>query len=307
MRHYHPDSNPDPEAHIRAQAITAAYAVLRDPAKRAKYDAERRDGDVWRWTEPPPRPARPPAARNAGIAAAVLSVLMVGTALLLPPRDQPTPRVLSAPEKQQASPAPAPTQPLIELEPESERLADLRGDAELQPPAIPPPEVPIQQVRSEPLPGPVSTVRAAPALPQVRAEPPPAPLRTVREARPLPLQRPAKPARPQVAQARRVPAPAAIASAPKALAQASKPAPPRAAPADASEDRVATLQRISAGFYSQSLEHADASKKQLLLSVRIRQTYKRATCRSNSCVADSYLRQIREVSAIMENRAAPGQ
>lgn len=41
-RKYHPDINPSPEAHERMAAINEAYAVLRDPDKRARYDAQRR-------------------------------------------------------------------------------------------------------------------------------------------------------------------------------------------------------------------------------------------------------------------------
>lgn len=36
MRHYHPDTNPDPQAQDRVRAITAAFAVLRDPTRRAE-------------------------------------------------------------------------------------------------------------------------------------------------------------------------------------------------------------------------------------------------------------------------------
>jgi hypothetical protein len=67
------------------------------------------------------------------------------------------------------------------------------------------------------------------------------------------------------------------------------------------------LQRISSGFYDQSLQNADTAKKQQLLNVRVRETYQRAACRSNSCVADSYLRQIRDVGAIMQDRAPPSK
>ena len=38
MRRYHPDADPSGEAAERAQAINAAYAVLSDPEKRARYD-----------------------------------------------------------------------------------------------------------------------------------------------------------------------------------------------------------------------------------------------------------------------------
>ena len=48
-RKYHPDLNPAPDATAVTQRLTAAYAVLRDPDRRAAYDRERarrRAGDV---------------------------------------------------------------------------------------------------------------------------------------------------------------------------------------------------------------------------------------------------------------------
>ena len=38
IRRYHPDTDPSREAAQRAQALNAAYAVLGDPDKRARYD-----------------------------------------------------------------------------------------------------------------------------------------------------------------------------------------------------------------------------------------------------------------------------
>lgn len=37
----HPDLNEAPDAHTRTQALNEAYAVLRDPTRRAAYDAQR--------------------------------------------------------------------------------------------------------------------------------------------------------------------------------------------------------------------------------------------------------------------------
>jgi curved DNA-binding protein CbpA len=51
---YHPDLTDDPVAASRMAAINAAWEVLRDPAKRAAYDRERRFG------------APPPTARHGG-------------------------------------------------------------------------------------------------------------------------------------------------------------------------------------------------------------------------------------------------
>jgi curved DNA-binding protein CbpA len=42
MRRYHPDVNVDEDAADQCHAISEAYACLRDPARRAAYDAQRR-------------------------------------------------------------------------------------------------------------------------------------------------------------------------------------------------------------------------------------------------------------------------
>jgi uncharacterized protein len=70
------------------------------------------------------------------------------------------------------------------------------------------------------------------------------------------------------------------------------------------DDRLTTLDRMAAGFFSQSMAHADAAKKQLLLTSHTRSAATRSACHSDSCLSDAYLRQMREMSAIMEGRAA---
>ncbi|MFL6729328.1 MAG: hypothetical protein ACJ8EZ_05300, partial [Sphingomicrobium sp.] len=81
---------------------------------------------------------------------------------------------------------------------------------------------------------------------------------------------------------------------------------PAEKPAEAGKgSRVAALDRMSAGFFSQSMVHATSAKKEQLLAARDRSAAQRKTCRSDSCVADAYLREIRETSAIMEGRAGP--
>jgi curved DNA-binding protein CbpA len=61
MRRYHPDADPTEEGAERSRAINEAYAVLRDPAKRARYDESLGSRDL--KFEPgahsaPPRPLR---------------------------------------------------------------------------------------------------------------------------------------------------------------------------------------------------------------------------------------------------------
>jgi hypothetical protein len=69
------------------------------------------------------------------------------------------------------------------------------------------------------------------------------------------------------------------------------------------DNRRAQVERIATGFLRQSLEHADASKQQLLMSASSRSAASRAACRSDDCVTNAYLDQIRETTAIVEGRS----
>lgn len=263
MRHYHPDTNPDPAAQARAREITAAYALLRDPAKRAEYDARRAaEGNLWREDEPPP-PAPPPAMRAAGIVSA-LAALGLAAAVWAWAQPQATPPARGssaqpAPSRSVAAdPGPA---PLVELGPEHERLAALRE--EIAPPG---PPLPVADV---PAPIPEATAASIPVK-----------LASAAPVRPKP-------------QPKRAAAPSTTAS--------------NAKPQRPGSERVATLDRLSSGFFSQSMVHATAAKKEQLLSMRDRLAAERDACRSESCVAGTYLRQMRETSAIMEGRAEPAK
>jgi len=64
----------------------------------------------------------------------------------------------------------------------------------------------------------------------------------------------------------------------------------------------AEVERLATGFLKQSLDHADWNKQQLLLSARNRAATSRHLCRSDDCVTDAYLRQIRDTTTIMEGR-----
>ncbi len=259
MRHYHPDTNPDPTAQVRAREITAAYALLRDPAKRAEYDAQRMAGDDLWLDDEPPAPAPPPAMRAAGIAAALLALALVGAAWMRPQAEpSPSRSTAAAVPKPADAEHPSASAPLAELGPEHERLAALREE-------IAPPEPPM----------PIAEVPA----PIVEAVDPPIPVKLARAA----------PVRPR-------PQPKRVAAAPSRTASSTKPQRP-------TSDRVATLDRLSSGFFSQSMVHATAAKKEQLLSMRDRLAAERGACRSEACVAGTYVRQMRETSAIMEGRA----
>ena len=71
MKRFHPDRNTSPEILKRAQDITAAYAVLSDPKKRAAYDHERAGLDPWA------RNAALPSTRNRGIGGLAFAGLAV--------------------------------------------------------------------------------------------------------------------------------------------------------------------------------------------------------------------------------------
>lgn len=279
MRHYHPDTNPDPDARARAQEITAAYAILRDPKGRAEYDARRAAGDdFWPVEE---LPHRPPPMRGAGIAAALVAIALAGAVWMWPPIAQaPAPSDDAAVVKPSAPPAPSPAE--LQLEPEHERLAALHRESD------PGPQADVEQ------PPPEDVALAEPAPEGVSAPP----------AKPVGK---AAPASPPAAGVKR---PAVTTAPPKLAARTAKvtavgPNPQPACNADCRSSRMAALDRMAAGFFTQSMANADPARKDLLLSARNRSAAARSACRSDSCVTAAYLRQIRETSAIMEGRATP--
>ena len=263
MRHYHPDTNSDPRAQARAQEISAAYAILRDPAKRAEYDSSRGAGGILWPVEEQAEP--PPPMRTAGIATALLAVVLVGAVWAWPRPADPPRADLAAVERRAAPKRAPPVAPPVrpQLQPQA-------PDASLNSPLpVAEPMAPIAD--SEPVAAPPKPIRMA------RAEP----VRTVATLAPRPVPRPPPP----------------VAAKPVAEAADPKPA--------ADGDRVATLNRMSDSFLSQSIVHATDAKKQLLLAARDRLAAQRKACRSDSCVADALVRQIRETSAIVEGRAGP--
>ncbi len=60
IRAHHPDVHPNPDSDTLA-AAAAAYAILRDPARRAAYDRSRRPA---RGQQPPPTPPAPRRHRS---------------------------------------------------------------------------------------------------------------------------------------------------------------------------------------------------------------------------------------------------
>lgn len=73
MRRYHPDTNKSGDAVRRATEINEAYAVLSDPARKARYDAERKaaraksrgaSGSTSQSRHSPPPPPPPPRSSS---------------------------------------------------------------------------------------------------------------------------------------------------------------------------------------------------------------------------------------------------
>ena len=260
IRRCHPDTNPDPVAQQKAREITAAFKVLSDPERRAEYDEQRfarirRDADL-----PPPAERAPPPMRAPAIAAAVLAfVLSFGVWMSQPPEAPPSKSAVVRPAAH-VSPV-----PVVELEPESERLARLHAQSGLVASEPAPPDPQLEAVADVPAP---LAVRSSPTISERR---PPPPVRLAAHAPPEPLR----------------------------PAQVTPPPAPR------TNERIAALDRLARGFFSQSMVHAPEAKQQLLIGSRDRSLATRTACHSDACVSEAYLRQMREISAIMEGRSLP--
>jgi hypothetical protein len=307
VRLYHPDTNPSQHAEEHLREINAAYAVLSDPIKRATYDSigfrpnDMRVEDQADRRSPQPRGdaafafatnhagieedpgtyaderVRLPM-RNFGIASAAIAIGAILVVIVQP-------QAIQTPRPQQVR-APAPIAANIPAAPPA---------ANLIPQAQSPAEMP-----SDPSPLPL---QIDPDLAQVEA---PALAAIVHQPRHRQPARTTQRAVPQVVAAE-VAVPTQDAPA-RAMANAVASPPARGcrqgsgAGGQCADDRLAKVERIAKTFLSQSMGHADWSKQQLLLSARNRAVTSRNLCRSDSCVAEAYVRQIREISVIMEGR-----
>lgn len=261
MRIYHPDRNGDPEAQSRAREITAAFAILGDPEKRAAYDARTFGMPIGDqpWLEAGRRPPAP--LRRVGMACVAVALMLSLTLAVRPqwpaapvsrglPKAAPKPG--NAPEVRPADPAPARESVAAPVAETADASAVLVAPAVVPPPAEP---AQVPQSSKSPTPSPPERQVAQPAM---------------REA-PPPLPPPAE----DLAGAESSPAP---------------------------DGHRAEVERLATGFLKQSLDHADWNKQQLLLSARNRAATSRHLCRSDDCVTDAYLRQIRDTTTIMEGR-----
>jgi hypothetical protein len=263
MRVYHPDRNGDPEAQSRAREITAAFAVLGDPEKRAAYDARTFGMPIGEQPWLAVQRRAPAPMRKVGMACIAVALALSVTLAVRPewpPASEP-----------RGLPAAAAKPPTAHVRPAAQRVAAPESVA-----------APAPNAEADTVAAPVQPPQPAPiALPAPS---------NVRDARTQP------PPAPQVAQPqlREAPAPLPI---PVEDVASSDTTP--AAPTNARREQI---ERLATGFLKQSLDHADWKKQQLLLSARNRAATSLQICRSDDCVSDAYLRQIRDTSTIMEGR-----
>jgi hypothetical protein len=268
MRLYHPDTNDDPEAQARAREITAAFAVIGDPAKRAAYDALWLDSaGEEAWLGPDLRP--PPPMRNLGVAAVVLA-LGVSLVFAVSPKGMgPVPHELrrAAPDLKAVNVATA-LRSLAAQEPVTAKVE--------QAASVPP------RAQAKPNPPPASR---AEALPAQSVGPPPPPVSTTKIAAAIVARKPV--------------AIAVAAGQTPSSSHASEKTAPATCGDGCTDDRRAQVERMATAFLKQSMDHADWYKQQLLLSARNRSATSRGLCHSDDCVTEAYLRQIRETTDIM--------
>lgn len=271
IRRYHPDTG-GPEADAeRAQAITAAWEVLRDPARRAAYDEARRarfqpgiGGGVVVAGGPKVRGGA--AGRNLFLLLAAATLGLGWWALQQPlgSNGNLPPRV--------AATKPAASVAAAEPEPRITPPEPRRDVAEL--PALPPP--PVEPVADEVVLPPLPAVDR-PRMPVKMAD-----ARTPdrRLAAPAPTRTPSPP--------------------PPASRKAAAPAAPTASARTASAAiDLAPLERHLQLLTDQSYQFADAGRRNRLFSTRETFLGRLKNCPDDACKRDAYLRRNQEVAEIM--------
>lgn len=261
MRRYHPDRAGAEADSVKAQEVTAAYEVLRDPERRAAHDRR-----LARERGAPVSIAPAVAAGRAGspvrgghLGRNLFFLIVAGTGVLawqMTVRTQPVPaghsgavaaRQTAATPEPQLAPSPVPDkEPMVDEPPVAVAAAQvpLPSEPEMELPPLP-------------------EVRHPVAMATPRPVPSPAPVRTP---------------------ARSIPA--------KAVAPAPSPAP-------ASD--LAELDRHLVVLTDQSFRFGTAAKRARLVATGDAFAAKLKACATDSCRRDSYLRRNEEVAEIMRN------
>ena len=280
MRRYHPDADPSSEASQRAQAINAAYAVLSDPERRARYD-----GSLAAQGLIKPEPAHySGAARRMmpGPAGFIGLAALAATATLIAI----SPPIGVLPEDAlpiSAEPRSGRTDQPERADPESSTQRDVAdADAAIRSTAGP---------MTNPVPNAMLEPPEELAMPDVPDAP------GVRRAQTEPPR--TRPPNPSAAK-------------PAVVSRTEKPA---VAATDAASDcrlgngwadrticrssNLTALDRQQGLLYAQSWARADETKRAALSGSRERFQEKRNACRSETCLTSAYVARLREISQIM--------
>jgi hypothetical protein len=275
IRRFHPDKGGDEADPDRAREVTAAWDVLRDPQRRAAYDATR----VARF--------QPDAANGAAVIAAgppvrggaagrnLFLLLAAGTLALgwwAMKQPQPGAEVKAAASATATAPS-APVEPTIRPATD-ERASKRQVEAEVQPR--------LPDVRREP--EPIAPV-VLPPLPE--AEPARLPVRTAV----------VQPERRATLVERRVETPA-LPKTPREERTVVAAAAPAPAP---SRIDLAPLERHLQLLTDQSLRFGTEAKRTRLLATRETFLKRLRDCDSDACKRDTYLSRNAEVGEIMRN------
>jgi len=277
MRRYHPDADPSSEASQRAQAINAAYSVLSDPEKRARYDGSLAAQGL----------IKPDLPQNAGLARRLMPgpagfiglAALAATAVLLaiPPSIGLLPDDgLPLASELQRGQAAAPQRPVSSGGDASTPTTAAPGAREVPNAMLEPAE----EILAPELPD-------APGVRRARAEQ--SRQKAVAEAATQQAQLAAKRVSPSLE---------------KSAAAADSGATCRlgtgwAERAICRDGNLTALDRQYGLLYAQSLAKADETRRAALLGSRERFQQKRSACRSENCLTTTYIARLREVSDIM--------
>ena len=292
IRLYHPDTNQDPEAQLRVREINAAFAVLSDPMKRAAYDefpTLSEEPDVQAPASVATDRRRRWSARGTGVASVGMAVIVLSLTVATWPQLGSRPARRDPNKEAKAGRIPPPPESLPK-----------RNSIEMPPHGIPAasavsnrilvlPKARTRDVIEDPLNDSATTISK----------------RDIATASPKP--NPQKAMANQIAAENVIPKAASVAQASNVdartpAAAGCSGAASKVGAGECGDDRQVQVERIAAGFFKQSMNHADAQKQQLLLSARTRAVFSRTLCHSSECVTQTYLRQMRDTTDIMAGR-----
>jgi curved DNA-binding protein CbpA len=272
MRRYHPDADPSSEGAQRAQAINAAYSVLSDPEKRARYDGSLAAQGLIK----PDVPHRTGLVRSmvpgpAGLIGLAGLGMMISLIVLSPP-------IGVLPED--ALPQSAEPRPNRALRPAPDADA-VRSSTDV-PTGEEIPNAMLEQAEEFVAPDAPETSTARPS----RAEP------TRRKPGALTVV-------PKKAAAKIAIPPREQGSAAIAAREECRVGNGWAEQAICKSANLTALDRQHGLLYAQSLDKADEKKRAALLGSRERFRQKRSACRSENCLTTTYIARLREISEIM--------